>query len=90
MAPGDEDNTADVGGENYEVMSADTETTNTAPAQDNEGEDYMAMEDDTTQVEQEDYEEPGQPEEGVNQDSTPVDEDYEMPGAEDSTDYEGT
>lgn len=84
MAPGGEENAADIGGENYEVMAADSEIANSAPPQD-EGEDYMAMEDDTPQVEQEDYEEPGQAEEGTKQD-----EDYEMPGAEDSTNYEGT
>ena len=84
MAPGGEENAADIGGENYEVMAADSET-----PQDG-GEDYVAMEDDTTQAEQEDYEEPAQAEEGTKQDSTPGNEDYEMPGAEDSMDYEGT
>ena len=92
MGPGSEGepntNNAVTGGENYEVMSGDAEPTNAAPLGDGAGEDYEAMEDDTAQGGQEDYEEPEpQQTEADKQASAPQDEEYEMPG-EDSN-YEG-
>ena len=82
----EESSNTDAGGENYEIMSGDTEPVNTAPHGDAVVEEYVAMED--AQGGQEDYEEPGQQAEQKQQDSAPQEEEYEMPGTD--PDYEGS
>ena len=70
----------------YEIMS-DGETPSTAaPQGDGAGEDYMAMDNDTEP--QENYEEPQQNEQDK-QASVVQEEEYEMPGADATDDYEG-
>ena len=82
----------DTAGENYEVMSAE-QTNEATPGGEAAGEDYMAMEDEA-QV-QEDYEEPQQESTGnedyeiTEQPPAPQDEEYEIPGADRDSDYEG-